>query len=272
VRPKSGGDLLFDGLLDAARSAEREGESVEAYERRGAALEVSEDDDGVRISESRERGFAVRVYRSGRTAFAAAGPDSWPVSSTAPAPRYPARGPPRGPRRPPVPGDAPAREDATELAPPDESLARELLGGFRRFVAAPGGAVALSEASIALRRAARGSRTTAGREAAWTTRAASLVGTVVGKGAGGRFSGPGRRRGGTAEELPLHRLARHAADRVFSPSTAGRSRRRDFDLLLDSTSPRTSSRASPRSSSATRPTRSSRPGRAAGAIRSPRRS
>jgi len=236
VRPNSGGDLLFDGLLEAARAAEREGESVEAYERRGAALEVSEDDDGVRISESRERGFAVRVYRSGRTAFAAAGPDSGAGlldRARVALPRSRAR---RGARAaPPVPGDAPAREDATELAPPDESLASELLGGFRRFVAAAGeGAVALSEASIALGERRERIATTAGREAAWTTRAASLVGTVVGKGAGRRFSARVVAAAARPEELPLHRLARHAADRVLLPLHGRPLEASRFDLLLDS--------------------------------------
>ena len=114
----------------------------------------------------------------------------------------------------PAPGDAPAREDAAELPLPDEALARELLAGFRRFVGAAGeGAVTLSEASVALGERRERIATTAGREAGWTTRAASLVGTVVGRSAGGRIS--------TEPGGPDARIHYEYHSRQHSPAYAG---------------------------------------------------
>jgi predicted Zn-dependent protease len=78
TRPASStDDGLFEEIFEAAaHGAAREGEGAELYERRGAALEVSEDEDGTRVLVSNERGFALRLIRNGRVAFAAATPDA----------------------------------------------------------------------------------------------------------------------------------------------------------------------------------------------------
>jgi PmbA protein len=230
-------DQIFEELLAAAQARERDGEGAEIYERRGAALEVEEDDDGSRVTESRERGFAVRLYRSGRVAFAAGGPDGAGGLlglARAAVLRSRAR---RGARAaPPVPGDA--RSPVVPVSAPspgDETLARELLAAFRKFVVAAGeGAVALTEGSVALGERSERVATTAGRDVAWTSRAASLVATVVGRSGGGRFSARVVATAARPEELPLNRLARHAVDRVLLPLHGRPLEVSRLDLLLDS--------------------------------------
>jgi PmbA protein len=234
-RPSNPGDDLFDSLLGSAgTAAAHDGEGVELYERRGASLEVTEGEDGGRVLASRERGFALRLFRSGRVSFAAATPDATGgllVAARAVLSRARSR---RGARAaPPVPGDGPSRP-LDDPPAPDEESARALLAGFRRFLTASGeGAVALREATITLGERRERVATTAGRDVAWTGSAAVFVGTVVGRSGGGRFSARVVATAARPEELPLPGLARYAADRVLLP-LHGRpvdgSRR---DLLLD---------------------------------------
>ena len=67
----AGRDDLLERLLADARCDAAAGESAEAYERRGTSIEIVEDAEGSRLSVVTERGFALRLFRSGRTAFAA---------------------------------------------------------------------------------------------------------------------------------------------------------------------------------------------------------
>ena len=68
-------DGLFERLLDAAAG---DGAGAELYERRGALLELTEDEAGTTLLETRERGFALRLFKAGRSAFAASGPEHAP--------------------------------------------------------------------------------------------------------------------------------------------------------------------------------------------------
>lgn len=230
-------DGQFEELFAAAvREAARDGEGAELYERRGAALEVSEDDDGERVLVSRERGFALRLGRSGRTAFAAASPGAAAgllETARRVLPRARTR---RGSRTaPPVPGDVQSRCPAGTPPLPPEETARELLAGFRRFLMASGeGAVALLEATASLGERRERVATTSGRDAAWPSGAASLVGTVVGRSGAGRFSARVVATAARPEELPLARLARYGADRVLLPLHGRPLDGTRRDLLLDS--------------------------------------
>jgi PmbA protein len=230
-------DGLFERLFEAAaHGAAREGEGAELYERRGAALEVSEDEDGTRVLVSNERGFALRVVRNGRVAFAAATPDAAEnllENARRSLPRARAR---RGARAaPPVPGDVQTRRPADLPALPGEEAAHALLAGFRRFLTTAGeGSVVLSEATASLGERGERVATTAGRDAAWTSGAAALVGTVVGRSGAGRFSARVVAAAARPEELPLARLARYAADRVLLPLHGRPLEGARRDLLLDS--------------------------------------
>jgi PmbA protein len=229
-------DGLFDELLSAAsREAARDGEGAELYERCGASLELAEDDDGARVLVSHERGFALRLFRSGRVAFAAGNPDAaaslFRVAREA-LPRARTR---RGARAAPaVAGDAAASRPADRPALPDEKVARDVLAGFRRSLATSGdGAVLLREATVTLGERSERLATTAGRDAAWTSRAAALVGTVVGRSGAGRFSARVVAAAARPEELPLARLSRYAADRVLLPLHGRPLEDSRRDLLLD---------------------------------------
>ena len=229
-------DGLFEELFAAAaRHAAHESEGAELFERRGSALEVFEDDDGLRILVSHERGFALRLFRNGRVGFAAAVPDgaSRLVDTARHAlPRARAR---RGARAaPPSPGDTPDGTPAATPALSGDEAAGALLADFRRFLTRSGeGAVVLQDASVSLGARSERLATTAGRDAAWTSRAAALVATVAGRSGGGRFSARVVAVAARPEELPVARLARYATDRVLlpllgRPLAAGR-----WDLLLD---------------------------------------
>jgi len=228
-------DGLFEKLSETVTSgAARDGEGAELYERRGAALEITEDEDGDRILASREHGFALRLFRSGRVAFAAATPDGADGLRAAARLHLQRARSCRGARAaPPVPGDEPSHR--LEDPPlPGEEAARTLIADFRRYLTTAGeGAVALREVTVTLGERRERIATTAGRDAAWRGDAAVLVGTVVGRSGGDRFSARVVAAAARPEELPLARLARYAADRVLLP-LHGRpldgSRR---DLLLD---------------------------------------
>lgn len=211
------------------------GHGVELYERRGAGLEVTEDEDGSRLIEAKERGFALRLFRGGRSAFAAAGPDA---AATLLArgrlvlPRARVR---RGAR---VPSPAPEEQrSAGPLVDPDgalEASARSLLLAFRRTLAAAGeGTVVLREASVTAAARAERVATSAGRDASWTSRSASLVALVVGRTAAGRYSARVVATAARPEDLPVARLARHAVDRVLLPVTGRPANAGRADVLLD---------------------------------------
>lgn len=227
------GDALFERVLDAAAG---EGTGAELYERRGTLLELTEAEEGSTLLENRERGFALRFFKSGRSAFAASGPEraaSLPGEARRRLPRARAR---RGVRLPtPAPGETPERRPLADPSPPDADLARTLLSGFRQALTAAGrGSVAVREASVSLGERVERLATTAGRDATWGSRLATLVATVVGRSTAGRFSARVVGAASRPEELPVARLARHAADRVLlplhgRPFTAARA-----DVLLDS--------------------------------------
>ena len=230
-------DGLFEELFAAATSeAARDGEGAELYERRGASLEFSEDDDGERLLVSHERGFALRLLRSGRMAFAAASPgaaDTLLETARRALPRARSR---RGARAaPPTPGDVQPCRPADPPPLPDEETARGLLAGLRRFLTASGeGAVALVEATVSLGARSERVATTSGRDAAWSSGAASLVGTVAGRSGADRFSARVVAAAARPEELPLARLARYGVDRVLLPLRGRPLDGARRDLLLDS--------------------------------------
>jgi PmbA protein len=236
VHPPADDGLFEELFATAARESARDGEGVELYERRGAALELSADDDGERVLVSHERGFALRLVRSGRVAFAAATPASAAGLLEAARRSLPRARTRRGARAaPPIPGDTQTRRPAETPAIPSEEAAHELLAAFRRFLAASGeGAVALLEATVSVGERSERVATSAGRDAAWTAGAASLVGTVAGRSGAGRFSARVVAAAARPEELPLARLARYGADRVLLPLHGRPLDGARRDLLLDS--------------------------------------
>jgi PmbA protein len=228
------GDGLLEELLAAAAASAHDGEGGEVYERRGASLELAEDERGLLASVSTERGFAVRLFRAGRVSFAASG--------TGGAPRLPAEArlllarsrARRGAR------ELPAPEGAAPPAPlgapprPDEIAARGLLVAFRRALAAASdGAVVLGEASLALGARTERVTTTAGRDVSFGSSAATLVATVTARTGAGRASARVVAAAARPEELALARLAHHAVDRVLLPLRGRPLDPGRFDLLLD---------------------------------------
>ena len=123
------GDGRFERVLDGATG---DGAGAELYERRGALLELTEDEEGSTLLESHERGLALRLIKAGRSAFAAAGPeraDTLPAEARRRLPRARAR---RGVRLGgPAPGETTERKPLSDPLPPDVDLARTLLTGFR---------------------------------------------------------------------------------------------------------------------------------------------
>jgi PmbA protein len=233
MTPAASADGLFTALFEAA--ARGEGEGAELYERRGAALELTEDEDGTRVVETRERGFALRLFRAGRVAFAASGPEGARALFEHARLLLPRARVKRG-ARPPAPGpdESPGPAAPAGPASPDEPAAREVLVAFRRaLVASGGGAVTIRDATISVGARSERIATTAGRDAAWESRAAALVTSVVGRGASGRFSARVVATAARLEELPVARIARHAADRVLLPLDGKALPPGRVDLLLD---------------------------------------
>ncbi len=237
TRPETAaGDGLFEELFAAAaRAGSAEGEGAELYERRGAALEVSEDDDGRRVLVSHERGFALRLYRNGRVAFAASGPEEAPTIGAAARRALPRARARRGARAaPPMPGDVRDGTPAGTPPLPSEETARALLADFRGHLSGSGeGAVTLQEANVTLGTRSERIATTAGRDAGWTSHAAALVATVAGRSGGETLSARLVAAAARPEELPLARLARYATDRVLLPLQGRALEAGRWDLLLD---------------------------------------
>jgi PmbA protein len=94
-------------------------------------------------------------------------------------------------------------------------------------------AVSVREAAVTIGERSERLASSNGRDAAWTSRSASLVATVVGRAGGGRFSARVVGAAGTPEELPVARLAHHAVDRVLLPLVGRPLSPARADLLLD---------------------------------------
>jgi len=228
-----GRDGLLERLLAEARCDAAAGESAEVYERRGASIELVEDAEGTRLSVVEERGFALRLFRSGRTAFAASPPETagrLPLEARLVLGRARSR---RGARAAgPVTADR-----ASALAPgspPDEASQRALLASFRSALLAEGeGAVSLTEAILTV--GARRERvvTTAGRDVAFGSGIATLVATVTGRTAAGSVSARVLASASRPEELFLARLAHQAMDRALLPLRGRPLAPPRGDILLD---------------------------------------
>jgi PmbA protein len=226
------GDGLFERVLDAATG---DGAGAELYERRGALLELTEDEEGSTLLETHERGLALRLFKAGRSAFAASGAEhaaGLPAEARRRLPRARSR---RGVRLPaPAPGEVAERRPLDDPPPPDVDLARTLLTEFRQALTASGhGSVTVREASVSLGERVERLATSSGRDAAWGGRMATLVATVVGRSTAGRFSARVVGAASRAEELPVARLARHAADRVLLPLRGRPFEATRADVLLD---------------------------------------
>ncbi|MBK9963963.1 MAG: hypothetical protein IPP07_03305 [Holophagales bacterium] len=226
------GDGLFERVLDGASG---DGAGAELYERRGTLLELIEDETGSTLLESHERGLALRLFKAGRSAFAAAGPeraDSLPAEARRRLPRARAR---RGVRPGGLgPGEVAEHRPLADPPPPDAELARTLLTSFRQALTASGrGAVAVREVSVSLGERAERLATTSGRDATWGSRLATLVATVVGRSSAGRYSARVVGAASRPEELPVARLAHHAADRVLLPLQGRPFELTRADILLD---------------------------------------
>ena len=227
-----GEDRLFERLLEAAPI---DGTAAEVYERRGALLELTEDESGTTLLETAERGLALRLFKAGRSAFAASGParaPALPEEAHARLLRARAR---RGVKVPaPGAGEPVDRRPINDPPSPDAELARTLLTDFRQSLTAAGrGAVAVREVSVSLGERTERLATTSGRDATWGSRLATLVATVVGRSTVGRFSARVVGAASRPEELPVARLARHAADRVLLPLQGRPFEAARADVLLD---------------------------------------
>jgi predicted Zn-dependent protease len=226
-------DGLLEHLLEGTRCDAAAGESAEAYERRGTSIELVEDAEGTRLSVVAERGFALRLFRSGRTAFAASSPeavDRLPFEARLVLGRARAR---RGARAAgPV---SPDRASALPPPPPpDEASQRALLASFRSALLAEGeGAVSLTEAILTVGARTERVVTTAGRDVTFGSRVATLVATVTGRTAAGSVSARVLASASRPEELFLARLAHQAVDRALLPLRGRPLAPARGDLLLD---------------------------------------
>jgi len=229
-------DALFDAVLRKAREeSTATGAGAELYERRGTSVEIVEDDEGRRVLESRERGFALRLYRGGRVGFAASGAESAETLVDLARLLLPRARSRRGARPAGAEGGEEGGASTATAAPLDEAAAEEVLTAFRRTLTAAGeGAVTLRDVALAVGSRDERLETTAGRAASWSATGASLVATVLGRSKEGRFSARVVAAAARPEELPLARLARHAVDRVLLPITGRPAPAGKRDLLLDS--------------------------------------
>jgi predicted Zn-dependent protease len=222
----------FEDVL-ATLAAREEGEGGEVYERRGTSLELVEDEAGLHASVVEEHGFAVRVFRSGRTSFAATGSGGalgLPAEARLLLARARTR---RGARPAPALTEAPA-SPLRAPSPPDELAARGQLLAFRRALAAASdGAVLLGEASLMVGSRTERVATTAGRDVSFGSGSATLVAHVTARTGAGRTSARVVAAAARPEELALARLAHHAVDRVLLPLKGLPVAPGRWDLLLD---------------------------------------
>jgi len=228
-----GRDGLLERLLADARCDTAAGESAEAYERRGTSIELVEDAEGTRLSVVEERGFALRLFRSGRTAFAASPPE---IAGRLPFEARVVLGRARSRRGAHAAGPVAAGGAAAPAPnpPPDEASARALLASFRSALLAEGeGAVSLTEAILTVGARRERVATTAGRDVAFGSGIATLVATVTGRTAAGSVSARVLASASRPEELFLARLAHQAVDRALLPLRGRPLAPRRGDLLLD---------------------------------------
>jgi PmbA protein len=229
----AGRDGLLERLLANARCDAAAGETAEAYDRRGTSIEIVEDAEGSRLSVVTERGLALRLFRSGRTAFAASPPeaaDRLPAEARLVLGRARAR---RGAR---AAGPVAAAGASVPVAPlpPDEASARALLASFRSALLAAGeGAVSLTEAILTAGVRTERVATTAGRDVVFGSGIATLVATVAARTPAGSVSARVLASASRPEELSLARLAHHAVDRVLLPLRGRPLAPARGDLLLD---------------------------------------
>ncbi len=226
------GDFL-DRLLAETRCDAGAGESAEAYERRGSSIEIVEDAEGSRLSVVTERGFALRLFRAGRTAFAAAPPEAAPGLPAA-ARLLLGRARTRRGVRAAGPVAYGSAQTLSPPEPPDEKSARELLASFRSDLLAEGdGAVSLTEAILTTGARTERIATTAGRDVAFGSATTTLVATVTGRTAAGSVSARVLASASRPGDLSLSRLAHHAVDRVLLPLRGRPLAPSRGDLLLD---------------------------------------
>lgn len=228
------GDDLLPTLLTRAHE-EGQGSATEAYERRGVHLEMTEDEEGARVLESRERGLALRLLRGGRIGFAAAVPEAAAGLPEAARQRLSRARSRRWARLPATPaGEARTGSGIGEPELPNEQAVASILTAFREALTTIGhGSVSVREASVSLGARRERLLSSTGRDVSWGSQMATLVATVVGRGGAGRFLSRVVGAAARAEDLPVSRLARHAVDRVLlplqgKPFAGGRA-----DLLLD---------------------------------------
>ena len=230
----SASDGLFEEILAAVGEKGGDGEGGEVYERRGTSLELVEDERALHASVSSERGFAVRLFRAGRSSFAASaagGAAALPAEARLLLARARTR---RGAR--PAPRLATSAAAAPLAAPPrpDEIAARGLLVAFRRALAAASdGAVLLGEAALLLGARTERVATTAGRDVSFASASATLVASVSARTGAGRMSARVVAAAARPEELALARLAHHAVDRVLLPLKGRPLDPGRWDLLVD---------------------------------------
>jgi PmbA protein len=226
-------DSLFEELLAGVSAPAHDGEGGEVYERRGKSLELFEDERHLHASVSTERGFALRLFRGGRTSFAASGAaGARALAEEARLLLSRART-----RRGTRPAPAPPAGRPLAVAPPphpDEIAARGLLVDFRRALAtASDGAVLLAEASLVLGARTERVATTAGRDVSFGSASATLVASVSARAGASRVSARVVASAARPEELALARLAHHAVDRVLLPLKGRPLEPGRWDVLLD---------------------------------------
>lgn len=227
-------DALFARLFERAQAESHgAGQGVELFERRGRSLELSRDEEGTRAVDADERAFALRLFRGGRVAFAAGTAADAPhllPRAQALLPRARAR---RGVKVPAPPSEG-AEPPEREAPAPDAAAADKLLDAFgAALAAAGGGAVQLREAVVAHGARLERIATSAGRDVSFSSRAASLVATVVGRTSAGRQTARVVASAGRLTDLAVTRLARQAADRVLLPLSGRPFEGGRVDLILD---------------------------------------
>lgn len=229
-------DALFDAVFRAAAESERAPMTgLELYERRGALVEVTEDEAGLATAVVEERGFALRLFRAGRVAFAAAGPSEAVHLADRARTLLPRARPRRGFRPPsPQPGEETTRTPLQSPLPESPEIATDVIHRLRQILAsASKGAVSLTGATVLSGERRERIETTSGRAAAWNTAAATLTATVVGKSGGERYSSRILGAAPTMAEIPVARLAHLAIDRVLLPLSGKPCPEGRYDLVID---------------------------------------
>jgi PmbA protein len=134
----------------------------------------------------------------------------------------------------PLPGEEKLRFPVQTPVPPASEAASEAILRLRQILTtASKGAVTLTGATVLSGERRERIETTAGRAASWSTTAASLVASVVGKSGGERYSSRILAAAPTVEELPVARLAHLGIDRVLLPLAGRPCPEGKSDLVID---------------------------------------